>query len=144
LTRYNFASQDIEAKFNAYPKAIKISLLAIRELIFNTAKQSGAGELEESLKWGEPSYSSKFGSPIRIDWKEKSSEFLGIYFNCNTKLVETFRELYPSDFEYQKNRAILLPTHTTLPKEQLGHCIELALLYKQRKHLPLLGASPQS
>ena len=47
----------IEAVFEAYPKPVKAKLLALRRLIFDTAKTTkGVGALEEALKWGQPSY----------------------------------------------------------------------------------------
>ncbi len=61
----------VEAVFSTYPKPIKAKLLALRRLIFDTAKTtSGVGALEETLKWGQPSYlttETKSGSTIRID-----------------------------------------------------------------------------
>jgi hypothetical protein len=55
-----------------YPSGIRKQLLVLRELIFAAAQASkGVGELEETLKWGEPAYvtaQSKSGSTVRIDW----------------------------------------------------------------------------
>ena len=61
----------IEAIFAAYPKPVRTKLLALRRLIFDTAKTTGGvGPLEEALKWGQPSYltsKTRSGSTIRID-----------------------------------------------------------------------------
>ncbi len=61
----------VEAAFGAYPAPVKAKLLALRRLIFDTAKRTkGVGALEETLKWGQPSYltpETKSGSTIRID-----------------------------------------------------------------------------
>jgi hypothetical protein len=47
----------VDAVFSAYPKPVKAKLLALRRLIFDTAKATeGVGALEETLKWGQPSY----------------------------------------------------------------------------------------
>lgn len=59
----------IKEKFNQYPAHIKPLLLNLRELILQCASELKLGEIEESLKWNEPSYKAKSGSPIRIDWK---------------------------------------------------------------------------
>ena len=46
--------------FEAYPPAIQPKLFVLRELIFATAAATeGVGELEETLKWGEPAYLTK-------------------------------------------------------------------------------------
>jgi len=65
-----FANAEITAKFNAYPPNVRPKLLALRELIFATATTAeGAGEIEETLKWGEPAYVQKTGFRI-IGWTE--------------------------------------------------------------------------
>ncbi|MGB6634840.1 MAG: DUF1801 domain-containing protein, partial [Bradyrhizobium sp.] len=47
----------VEAVFKAYPQPAKAKLLALRRLIFDTAKATrGVGRIEEALKWGQPSY----------------------------------------------------------------------------------------
>jgi hypothetical protein len=69
--RSGFADPAVEAAFDAYPKPLKPKLLALRRLILDTARTtSGVGALEETLKWGQPSYltpETKSGSTIRID-----------------------------------------------------------------------------
>ena len=43
----------VENVFAGYPSPVKSKLLALRKLIFATAKTtSGVGKLEETLKWG--------------------------------------------------------------------------------------------
>ena len=74
-----------------------------------TANSEGVGELEETLKWGEPSYlttESKSGTTIRIDWKPKHPNQYAMYVNCKTTLVDTYRSLFP-ELTYEKNRAII-------------------------------------
>ena len=55
--------------FEDYPATVRQRLLALRELILQTAATTaGVGKLEETLKWGEPAYvtaESKGGSTIR-------------------------------------------------------------------------------
>ncbi|EGR1072196.1 DUF1801 domain-containing protein [Vibrio cholerae] len=113
--------------------------MSIRSLIFEISESRELGEVKESLKWGEPSYSVINGSTIRFDWKAKYPEQYFIFFNCKTKLVDTFRELYSDTLKFQGNRAIVLNINEALPIEQLSHCIEISLKYKLIKDLPLLG-----
>jgi hypothetical protein len=88
-----------EAVFSTYPAPVKARLLALRRLIFDTARTTeGVGALEEALKWGQPSYlttESRSGSTIRIDQVKANAGRYAVYFHCQTDLVETFRELYP-------------------------------------------------
>ncbi len=132
-------NKEVEKHFNHYPDDIRPKLLALRALILNTALDLNLGKVEESIKWGEPSFSVKTGSPIRIDWKVKSPEYYYIFFNCKTKLVDTFRELYGGTLAFEGNRAIRLKLSDPLPEQSIKSCFKLALLYKQIRHLPLLG-----
>jgi len=126
----------LDAVFSAYPKPVKAKLLALRRLIFDTAKTTGGvGALEEALKWGQPSYltsESKSGSTIRIDQVKEEAGQYAVYFHCQTDLVETFRELYP-ELRYGGNRSILLDAADKLPEAALRHCVALALTYHLRK-----------
>ena len=125
----------------SYPKTAQKRLLELRNLILETAaKIDGLQQLEETLKWGEPSYLTKHGSTVRIDWKVKKPEQFAIYFKCTSKLVETFKKIYKNNFVYEGNRAIVFKLDHTIPEKELKHCISLALTYHKVKHLPLLGA----
>ncbi|GAA0360040.1 DUF1801 domain-containing protein [Bowmanella denitrificans] len=132
----------VQARFSDYPELARQKLSELRCLILQCAQELKLGKVEESLKWGEASYKVKSGSPIRIDWKAKTPEEYYVFFNCNTKLVDTFRELYGDVLAYQGNRAIVLGLTAPLPLNTLKHCIQLALTYQQIRHLPLLGAAP--
>jgi len=115
-------------------------LLFLRKLIFETASEiDGADDIEETLKWGEPSYVTKAGSTIRMDWKESKPEQYAMYFHCKTKLVDTFRELYQDKFKFEGNRAIIFNKNDEIPVEALKHCISLSLTYHRRKKLWMLG-----
>lgn len=136
-----FKSIEVSSIFDSYPDTIRKKLLYLRQLIFETASEIGIpGELEETTKWGEPSYLTKSGSTIRIDWKESKPEQYAMYFHCQTKLLETFKEVYRDIFTFEDNRAIVFRKNDMVPIDELKHCIELALTYHDIKHLPLLGA----
>lgn len=137
----DIASKEVAAKFKTYPEKVRNKMLALRSLVLDVANEFGKmGSLEETLKWGEPSYLVKGGSTIRMDWKESSPDQYALYFNCNSKLVETFKEIYGNLFNYEGNRAIIFALSEELPVPELQHCLLLALEYHKRKKLPLLGA----
>ena len=100
---------------------------------------SNQGKVEKSLKWGEPSFRTKYGSPIRIDWKEKAPNVICVYFNCNTILVDTFRSVFTDELTFDGKRAIVLKLDAELPMAILESCIKAALEYKKRRRLPNLG-----
>ena len=130
--RPTLSNPKVAAAFSSYPKRLQIKLLALRQLILDTARTTdGVGTLEETLKWGQVSYltsESKSGSTIRIDRVKSEPDKYALYFHCQTNLVETFRELYP-DLVYGGNRCILLDATEALPKDALRHCVALALTY---------------
>jgi hypothetical protein len=132
-----FADPAVEAVFAAYPKQVQARLLALRKLILETAaKTPGVGALDETLKWGQPSYltsETRSGSTIRIDRVKPepgdATERYALYVHCQTSLVSTFRRLYRDELSFGGNRSILLDAGRPLPKAALRHCIALALTY---------------
>ena len=112
----------------------------LRTLILSTAEETaGVLKLEETLKWGEPSYLTKHGSTVRIDWIPKSPQQFAIYFKCTSQLVPTFKNIYKNTFSFEGNRAIVFKLDEEPNEAALKHCIALALTYHKVKHLPLLG-----
>jgi len=131
---------EVDQVFNNYPDVVHRQMDALRKLIIETAQETeGITELEESLKWGEPSFSTPKGSTIRIDWKKKQPDFYAIYFSCTSKLVPTFRMLYQNTFSFEGSRAIRFNVEDTVPINELKTCISAALQYHNIKHLPNLG-----
>jgi hypothetical protein len=130
----------VKKTFETYPDNIAILLNNLRDLIFTVAMQDGILDIKETLKWGEPSYTSKIGSTIRLEWKTKYPDQYCLYFNCKTSLIETFKEIYGDTFKYEGNRAIVFKLDEKLPLTELSHCISMSLRYKKFKHLDLLGS----
>ncbi|HLB42322.1 MAG TPA: DUF1801 domain-containing protein [Gammaproteobacteria bacterium] len=132
-----FQNDDVREKFNSYPKNIKQKLLFLRQLIFDIASRTTSiGELEETLKWGEPSYltpKTKSGSTVRIDWKKSTPHQYAVYFNCKTTLVDTFKEMYGGTFRYGGNRSIIFEVSEKIPVNELTGCIAMALTYNLKK-----------
>ncbi len=131
-----FQNPAVAKVFAAYPPEARRKLMALRELIFTTAASTeSVGAIEETLKWGEPAYltsQSKSGSTIRIAWKKSAPAQYAMYFNCQTTLVETFKMLFPNDFKFEGNRAIVFDVKEKAPLDSLAFCIHAALTYHQR------------
>ena len=132
-----FADPAVDAAFNAYPKALRARLLALRRLIFETAAATeGVGALEETLKWGQPSYlttQTGSGSTIRLGDVKADANQYAMYVHCQTDLVETFRELYPKEMTYGGNRSVIFDANDDIPEPALRHCVALALTYHLNK-----------
>ena len=131
-----FASAAVAQVFEAYPPGVRRKLLALRELIFRTAAATeGVGDLQETIKWGEPAYVTArtgSGSTVRIDWKKSSPDDYAIYFHCRTNLVESFRELFAGKLRFAGNRAIVFSRADALPSDAVASCIAAALTYHRR------------
>ena len=129
----------IESKLNTYPPHVKHALGQVRELILHIAKSESLGPVSESLKWQQLSYSCPSGSPIRIDWNADSPQTISIFCHCQTKLIASFKEVYPNAFRYLGNREMVLAINQISANPELTHCISVALKYHQVKDKPLLG-----
>jgi len=70
---------------------------------------------------------------------KSAADQYAVYFHCQTDLVETFRELYPTEFSYGGHRSILLNAEDKLPEAALRHCIGLALTYHLNKRMAPRG-----
>lgn len=145
LANSDIGSPEIVRVFAAYPEGVQQKLLTLRQWVKDTAAQMPeVGELQESLKWGEPSYCVQGGSPVRLGWKPARPDQYALHFHCQTCLVETFKELYGDRLCFDGKRAIVFNVQDEVSplvlEAELRHCIALALRYHTIKHLPLLGA----
>ncbi len=129
----------IDNKILAYPDAARTKFHEIRSLIFEVAQSNELGDIEETLKWGQPSFLCKSGSTVRLDWQRKAPNSIGLFFNCKTILVETFKEIFGDSLNYEGNRIVWVALDKATPPE-LETCILMALNYHKLKKLPLLGA----
>ena len=136
-------NSEVEKVFNCYPTNVRKKLMFLRKLILETALETeGVGDLEETLRWGEPSYvpiQSKSGSTVRIGWEKSNPRQYAMYFHCSTKLVDTFKKIYGDNFKYEGRRAIVFDEDDDVPEAELKCCIALSLTYHRVKHLPMLG-----
>lgn len=133
-----FQSPEVKAVFDAYQDGLRDELLCLRQQIFDVAADDPAiGELQETLKWGQPSYltpQSKSGSTIRIDKINNEPRVYGMYVNCQTTLVASYRELYANQLTFEGKRCVRFLVNSRPPEETIKTCIRLALTYHLNKH----------
>ena len=131
-----FVDARVAAVFEDYPPGLRTRLMALRELVFDTAaRTSGVGPLDETLKWGQPSYltaESGSGTTVRLD-RLRNRDGYAIYFHCRSGLVDRFRTIYPDTFAYEGERAIVFDAGARVPVRALRHCLALALTHHVRK-----------
>jgi hypothetical protein len=127
----------VDAVLAGMPEQVAARLREVRNLVLATAAATaGVGPIEQALKWGQPSFLTSqtgSGSTIRMDQVANRPGGFAVYFNCQTDLVETARQLYPGVFTFEGNRALHLDAGRPLPVDALRHCIALALTHHQRR-----------
>ncbi len=126
----------VAAVFDGFAEDVRPGLLRLRSLILETAAATPeVGRIEETLKWGQPSYltpDTRAGTTIRLG-VPKSGGF-AIYTNCQTSLIADFRALFPEDFIYEGNRAVHFRDGSILPTDQIRLLIRAALTYRLSGH----------
>jgi hypothetical protein len=123
-----FNDINVERKFEGYSGEKRKALLEIRQLIFDISSEVALGEvLVETLKWNQPSYTLKNGTPIRLD--TFGDDKVALYVHCQTSLIEQFREIFQDELTFSKNRAIIIDPTQPLPVKKLRICIQMGLTY---------------
>lgn len=140
----NPANADIVTAFKQYEPDAAKTLLTVRDFIFETVQEHPViGQLVETLKWGEPAYLTerpKTGSTLRLG-QTRHDKYPALFVNCKTDLIAQFREIYPDSFDYVGVRALVIQADPKALKEELKHCIALAMTYHKRKAGPKRVAS---
>ena len=136
MSIYPFFNASVADAFGAFPDPVRDQLLQARALIFDVvASHPELGHVEETLKWGQPSYNlpaSKSGTPIRLGLTKSGSA--AVFTHCQTKVMAEFQAIADPSFEFDGNRAFLLPEGEEVPKAALAQLIESALTYRRKLH----------
>jgi hypothetical protein len=53
-----------------------------------------------------------------------------MYFHCRTNLVATFRTIFPGEFVYDGDRAIVLGVDEAFDRDALAMCVAASLRYR--------------
>ncbi len=131
---------EVKSVFTNYPDFMRVRMENLRRLVLETAKEiKEITDLEETLKWGEPSCLTKKGSTLRMDWKPKKPGQYAIYFKCTSRLVPTFKTVFGDLFTFERDRAIVFQLEDEVPQAEVKRCIGATLRYHKIKHLALLG-----
>ncbi len=138
-------NREVLAVLEAYPIDVKSALMKLRALIADVAAETeSVGMLEETLKWGQPSYLTarpKSGTTIRIDRDPSNMGDFALYVNCKSSLVSEWRGLFP-DLTYGGDRSVHFRLNDKFPEDELRQMIAMALTYhsKKRKLAAKFGA----
>ena len=132
--KYPFPSAKIEDAFDLGDTEARQGLLALRDLIFDTATDlPEAGRIEEALRWGQPAYltpETKSGSTIRLG-VPKGARF-GLFVHCQSRLIPEYLTTFPAWDRVEGTRAILFDHANEIESLRHGWLIKRALTYHLR------------
>lgn len=128
----NFAEQfldpKIEETFALLPEPARTRLLNLRSLIFKIAAEQNE-TVSETLKWGQPSYQSASGTPIRLGIPKSGG--YALFVHCQTSVISEFRNTFEDAFSYEGNRAVLFQEDDQIDVKKVAVLINSALTYRR-------------
>lgn len=121
--------KDIQDAFDALPDSVRPILLRLRALIFEmAATMPDAPVVQETIKWGQPSYAVPKGTPMRLGMTNTGHP--AIFVHCQSTLVSDMRLALEPALCFDGNRAVLIPPDAALPEQAVRHFIHAALTYR--------------
>lgn len=121
----------VKAALAGHDGDARAHILALRDLIYEVAETLPVGRIDESLKWGQPSYTTadiKAATPIRLGVTKDGD--VAVLTHCQSTVMSDFRALAPQDMRFDGNRALLLDPAAPLPTEAIVPLIRAALTYR--------------
>jgi hypothetical protein len=102
---------EVALVFGEVPELPRRRLFEMRALIFDAAAATKTAPLTETLKWGQPAYlpARRHGTTARLGWSATDPDHCSLFVHCQTDLVSRFRQVFPDEFAYVGNRAVLVP-----------------------------------
>lgn len=97
-------SEPVAQVFAAWDPAVSGRFKALRGMILTAAENADAGPVTETLKWGQPSYQCRSGTPVRLGCVDGRAAVL---VHCQTSLVSDFQAEFGSAPAVSGNRAVL-------------------------------------
>ncbi len=126
-----FASPAVAVAYQALPATARDAAMTLRDLIFQVAADTPeAGEIEETLRWGQPSYitpKTKAGSTLRIG-ATKAGE-AAIFAHCGTQIISTYAATFPQMDRIEGNRAVIFGSADDIAPGRLRLLIRHGLTY---------------
>ena len=120
-----------QAAFDAMPEPARDTLLKIRTMIYRLAADLPVGRIEETLKWGQPSYATpdtKAATPIRLGVTKTGTP--AIFTHCQSSVMADFQSICGTGFTFDGNRALHLPADALPPLDNLAPLLRAALTYR--------------
>jgi hypothetical protein len=133
-----FACDRVADAFDLADDQARVGLLALRDLILETAESlPDIGPVEEALRWGQPSYISRKGTPLRLGVPKSAR--CGLFVHCQSRVIPNYLERYPAWDRIDGTRAVLFDRPDQIEPLRHSWLIRHALTYKVKgapKELP--------
>lgn len=124
----HLTDKSVNDAFTSFPEGPRQIAEDLHALIIETANDLGLSEITESLKWGQPSFAAPKGTPLRIGMHK--SGHVALFAHCQSRVISEFAKLGSDRFEIEGTRAVILPSGSHPPLEELRPMIAHALTYK--------------
>ena len=130
------ASFPLLSRIARWPEPAQRTLWYCRAVFHDIAAKAEIGPLDETLKWGQPSwrpYEPRTGSTLRMDWDLKFPNRLSLFVDCKTHLAARMRDLYPDLPENDGRRHLAIALDAPLPEQALAHLADMTFTYHRAK-----------
>ncbi|SIT90571.1 protein of unknown function (DU1801) [Yoonia rosea] len=133
--KYPFSDDKVARVFAAFPASERDMALSLRDLIFEVADATPeVGRLEETLKWGQPSYltpETKSGSTLRVGLANGGG--VAIFAHCGTDIISTYAATFGGLDQIEGNRAVVFRCADDIAPARLRLLVHHGLTYHLRK-----------
>ncbi|WP_299784690.1 DUF1801 domain-containing protein [uncultured Marivita sp.] len=103
--------------------------MKLRALVFDVAHGvPNPGPVSETLKWGQPSYAVRTGTPLRLGVTK--SGLPAMLVHCQTTVIADARSVFDGDLRFEGNRAVVIPPNAVFPEAALRQVIHAAVTYR--------------
>ena len=133
--KHPFTSDKVAQVYAGFPTVERQMALALRDLIFDVAEATPeVGQLEETLKWGQPSYltpETKSGSTLRIGLAKGGGA--AIFAHCGTDIINTYAASFADMDQIEGNSAVIFKRADDIVPARLRFLVHHGLTYHARK-----------
>ena len=127
---------DLLARIETWPDPAQAHFVALRGLVHEVAAAANIGQLDESLKWGQPAWRPvrpRVGSTLRVDWSASAPERLMAFVDCKTNLASEMETRFPGQFSNDGRRALGFDLGAPLDRDAVWTLAHLTLTYHRAK-----------
>ncbi|WP_299042453.1 hypothetical protein [uncultured Tateyamaria sp.] len=132
----NMTPPDFLARIETWPQPAQTQFVKLRQIVHDVATSAEIGPLDESLKWGQPSWRPKrarVGSTLRVDWSPSTPDRLLAFVDCKTNLAAQMDTRFPGQFHNDGRRALGFDLDKPLDEDAVWQLVHLTLTYHRAK-----------